>query len=240
MHVSPLIVSLDGPAGSGKSTLAKRLAARFDWSYLDSGAIYRTLTLGSIEEGIAPSDETGLIQLAGRQHLKMRVRPEGLEVLLDGRDVSQAIRLPEVTERVSEVSAHPGVREAVLDSQRRFAEQVSGLVAEGRDMGTVVFPEADLKVFLVASLEARAERRHAEQVGKGIDQSFESVLEALAERDRRDGSRDVAPLVAAPDALEVETTRLSIEEVLALLIDLVEQASERLARTHRIANGSNK
>lgn len=234
------IATLDGPAGSGKSTLARRLAARFGWLYLDTGAMYRALALASIEAGIDPGDAVALERLARGLDLAFEApaqEGEAQRVVLAGRDVTSQIREPEVTARVSEVSAHAGVRAIMVARQRDFAQSggAQGLVAEGRDMGTVVFPDARPKFFVVASLEERAKRRYAQLRAQGVEPSYEEVLDAIAERDRKDSSRDVAPLAPARDATVVETSGRTVEEVLAWMAERVAAASgsDVEARSHR-------
>lgn len=234
-RIRTLIVTLDGPAGSGKSTLARRLAAHYGWLYLDTGAMYRALALASIDAGITPDDGPRLTQLAESIELKLDTCDGGQRVWIGDRDVTQQIREPRVTERVSEVSAHASVRDVVVDQQRAYAAPGAGdsetgsgaprgLVAEGRDMGTVVFPRAPLKFFLVATLDERARRRQRQNQQKGIEQSFDAVRAAIAERDRRDSSRDVAPLVPAEDALEVNTTGKTIDEVFEWMAEHIDDA----------------
>jgi len=209
-----MVIAIDGPAGAGKSTVARALAGRLGFTYLDSGAMYRCVALAALERGADPSDAEAMGELAG----SLAVGFDGERVELDGRDVSSAIREPRVTEASSLVSVHPAVREAMVAGQRRLIA-AGRYVAEGRDIGTVVSPEAPLKVFLTASPEERA-RRRAEQTGE--DPS--DVLAAQRERDARDESREHSALRAAEDAIELDTTGLALDEV----VDRVESlARER-------------
>lgn len=221
-----MIVTLDGPAGSGKSTLAKRLAGHFGWLYLDTGAMYRALALASIAQGVAPDDAVGLESLAQSIRLECNQDRAGFHVCLDGQDVTQAIRAPDVTSRVSEVSSHPGVREIIVAMQRAYDPArhpgCDGLIVEGRDMGTVVFPAAPIKFFLIATIAERAQRRQAQLASQGVDSTLSEVEAAIAERDHRDSSRAVAPLVAASDALVVDTTGLSIDAVFTMMVKRIE------------------
>jgi cytidylate kinase len=199
-----MIVAIDGPAGAGKSTVARAVAARLGFTYLDSGAMYRCVALASRDSAQPPAE------------VARRVRIElGPRVLLDGRDVSEEIRTPEVTQLSSQVAADPGVREALVDKQREMMK-AGDYVAEGRDIGTVVAPDAEVKVFLTASPEERARRRAAELGG-----DVEEVLADQLARDERDRTREHSPLVAAPGALEVNTTGLTIEQVVARIAELV-------------------
>jgi cytidylate kinase len=202
-----MIVAIDGPAGAGKSTVARGVAERLGFTYLDSGAMYRCVALASRESAQPPAE------------VARRVRIElGPRVLLDGRDVSAQIRTPEVTRLSSQVAADPGVREALVDKQREMM-QAGDYVAEGRDIGTVVAPDAEVKVFLTASPEERARRRAAELGG-----DVEDVLADQLARDERDRTREHSPLVAAPGAIEVDTTGLTIEQVVTRIAELVRAA----------------
>jgi cytidylate kinase len=208
-----MVVAIDGPAGAGKSTVARGVAAALGFTYLDSGAMYRSVALAALEAGLDITDGRAVAALAR----ELDIRLVGSGVLLDGRDVSAAIRTPEVTEAASVVSAHPGVREAMVASQRALIEGGS-YVAEGRDIGTVVSPDSPLKVFLVASDEERA-RRRATQTGE--DETV--VLAAQRDRDRRDREREHGALRAAPDAVELDTTGLAIDDVVARVVDLARE-----------------
>ena len=215
-----MIVAIDGPAGSGKSTTARRVADRLGWLYLDTGAMYRAVGLAFRDQGLPFTDAAAAALLPG---LDVRLQPDAdrVRVALNGDDVTDRIRTPEAADGASRVSALAPVREAMVALQRRVAlahEADGGVVVEGRDIGTVVFPEADVKFFLVADLDARARRRlvdqgQGEEAGPDPDPSaLEQVRSEIAERDRRDESRALAPLRPASDALLLDTTSLSIEE----------------------------
>lgn len=207
------IVAIDGPAGSGKSTIAKRTAERLGFVRVDTGALYRTVTLLSLEQGV--DDPAGLAELAGSVSVRFA---EG-RVWVDGRDVTEAIRQAHVTREVSRVSAVPQVRQALLGLQRKLGRNhPRGAVMEGRDIGTVVFPDADLKVFLTATDEERARRRHRELQQTGDLTPYDDVLTDLRRRDALDSGRQVAPLRPAPDARTLDSTALSIEQVVDTIV----------------------
>jgi len=211
-----VIVTIDGPAGAGKTTIAKRLAEALGYTYLDSGAMYRAVTLKAMQCPTPIGGEADWAALLAEARIELR---QG-RVWLDGRDVSQAIRRPEVTEATREASQSPSVREYLGRLQRRMGRHGS-LVAEGRDMGTVVFPQAEWKFFLTASAEERARRRHRELAGAGHEDSLHSVLEAQNRRDEQDRKRSLSPLKPAPDAVVVDTTEMTIDEVVEHLKRLV-------------------
>jgi len=202
------VITIDGPSGTGKGTLAVRLAERLGWHCLDSGAIYRALGLAAERRGLSLDDGDALAGLAADLPLAFA----GDRVLLGGEDLGDAIRTEAAGMAASRVAAHSGVRAVLLGWQRRQARD-PGLVADGRDMGTVVFPEAPLKVFLDASPEARAMRRYKQLIGKGLDANLPALVEDIRERDARDRNRPVAPLRPAPDAIVVDSTAMSIEQV---------------------------
>ena len=204
------VIAIDGPAGVGKSTIARMLAEKLDWAYLDSGAMYRALTHAAMGAGVDLADGPALATLA--EGLDLVLDPSG-RVLVGGRDVSDSIRTPAVSEGVSRVAAVPEVRAVMVAHQRRFVERNAGVVAEGRDMGTVVFPDADLKLFLDADPDARAARRLGQggEVEAGADAA--RVRAGLEARDRQDRGRKVSPLVQAPDAEALDTSRMTLREV---------------------------
>jgi cytidylate kinase len=211
-------VAIDGPAGAGKSTVAKLLAERLGFLYLDTGALYRTATLGCIERGTNLS-EPGKVSIAVSE---MAVELRGRVPYLDGRDVVRDIRRPELTRKVRYLAANPAVRQQMTEAARRAAEGLS-IVAEGRDAGTVIFQDAQVKAYLDASVEERAKRRHAELLQKGESVRLEKVLEAIEQRDKSDLERADDPLQAAPGAKVVDTTGLTIEQVVDKLEKLVKE-----------------
>ncbi len=208
------IITVDGPSGAGKGTLCHALAEKLKADFLDSGAIYRIAALAAVKKGISLDDEVALAQL-GRQ-LDIRFEPKNGEVnvILDGENVGDQIRTAEAGQNASKVAALPQVRAALLQRQRDFAS-ANGLVADGRDMGTVVFPNAQVKLFLDASAEERTKRRVKQLQEKGFNANFDDILAEIKERDFRDRNREVAPLVPAADALLLDSTHLSIDEVIA-------------------------
>ena len=205
MSAAPPVIAVDGPAASGKGTIAAGVAAALGFHYLDSGALYRLVALQALEHGIDAGDAEALAAAAAVLPVAFR----GGRTLLEGRDVTDLMRGEAASRMASAVAVHPGVRAALLARQRAFREP-PGLVADGRDMGTVVFPDAALKVFLTASAEERARRRHKQLIEKGISITIDSLLRDIRERDARDATRAVAPLAAAPDAVLLDTTDLSI------------------------------
>ena len=208
-----MVIAIDGPAGAGKSTVARAVAAELGFTYLDSGAMYRCVALAALEAAVSLEDGEALGTLAGG----LEIRLEGRRVLLGERDVSAAIREPGVTAAASHASVHPRVREAMVERQRHLIE-LGNYVAEGRDIGTVVSPEAPLKVFLTASDEERARRRAAE-----TGEDFESVLDAQRRRDARDRDREHGALRAAADAVELDTTGLGLEDVVGRVVALARE-----------------
>ncbi len=206
-----LIVAVDGPAGSGKSTTARQLAQKLGYLYLDTGAMYRAFTLKVLREKIDPDDLEMLEKLAAETEIKLVPNASGIRVYLDGEDVSDLIRTPEIDRIISQVSRVKAVRERMVTLQRKIGMS-GGIVAEGRDIGTVVFPNADVKIFLVASPRERARRRLKELQARGVTISLEEVLADIQRRDKLDSTREVSPLKKAADAIEVDTTNLSIEE----------------------------
>jgi cytidylate kinase len=203
------VVTIDGPSGTGKGTIADLLAKRLGWHCLDSGALYRALGLAAERRGVDLSDASALADLAAT----IDVEPRGTRIFLDGEDVSQLIRTEAAGSAASRVAAHGAVRQRLLDWQRSAA-RMPGLVADGRDMGSVVFPSAQVKIFLTASPEKRAQRRYKQLKEKGLDVSLANLVSEIRERDERDMSRSVAPLKVAEGAVEVDTTSLTIAEVL--------------------------
>ena len=215
-----MIVTIDGPVAAGKTTVARELASRLGFTLLDTGAIYRSLALVARAHGVSQEDEEGLAELARDLGVSFEWRDGQNHVFVDGVDVTVEIRLSEVSQAASIVSALPGVRQALLDRQRQLAAEGS-VVAEGRDTGTVVFPDAEAKFFVTADDLVRAERRQRELLEKGGSDTLEEVLAALKERDLRDSTRAVAPLKPASDARIIDTTGRTIEEVLAEILEYI-------------------
>jgi cytidylate kinase len=228
----PFIVAIDGPAGAGKSTVSKILARRLGFSLVDTGAIYRCVALAARRQGIGFEDDARLNELLNTLDIRFEVRGEENRVFLGDEDVSGEIRTPEISMGASQVSGRPVVRDGLLELQRRLALSAkSGAVLEGRDIGTVVFPDADAKFFLEANPEVRARRRFEELFQKGVDSSLEDVLSEQNRRDVQDSTRSVAPLKPAPDALKVDSSSMPISEVVRTLENRV---TER--RAQRVAN----
>lgn len=214
-------IAIDGPSGAGKSSLARRLAALFQFIYVDTGAIYRTVGLAAHRAGIDRRDEAAVAALLPEISITIGYNQAGEQrMYLDGEDVSDQIRLPEISICASDVAALPAVRAYLLEMQRKLARE-NHVIMDGRDIGTVVLPEAELKIFLTASAQARARRRLLELESKGVAASFEEVLKDIEYRDAQDSGRAAAPLKAAEDAILVDTSEIGFEQSLALLAELV-------------------
>lgn len=214
------IITIDGPSGSGKGTVSRQVAAALGWRLLDSGALYRLVAYAGRERGLAADDMRGHAVIAQNLDVTFGQDAQGHEqIRLDGKEVSRGIRSEEAGEGASRVGAMPEVRYALLGRQRAFA-QPPGLVADGRDMGTVVFPWADLKIYLTASAEERAQRRYKQLKDKGLSANLAALSLDIAERDRRDASRPIAPLRPADDAVIVDSTTMTIEEVVNRVLEL--------------------
>lgn len=214
------VLTIDGPSGSGKGTLAQRMAEKLGWHYLDSGAIYRVLAQAALKHQIDLTDETALATMAEQLDVQFVLTNGQLQVILEREDVSLLIRSEQAGNAASKVAAFPAVRSALLQRQRDFC-QPPGLVTDGRDMGTVVFPDAPYKVFLTASAEVRAERRYKQLKEKGIDSNLSDLVAEISERDERDTQREVAPLRPADDAVILDSTQLGIEAVLEKVSALI-------------------
>jgi len=219
-------IAIDGPAAAGKSTVAKMVAEKLSYIYIDTGAMYRALTLKALQSGIKLKDEKELHRLL--EHTSIQLQKENGEqiVLLDKENVTDDIRSPKVTENVSYVAQHSDVREEMVNRQRQLANRTS-VVMDGRDIGTHVLPDADVKFFLVASVYERARRRHEENVQKGIPSNLEVLQKEIEKRDDLDSSREVSPLMKAPDAVEMDTTSLSIHEVTDKILEKVYEVQRK-------------
>jgi len=215
-------IAIDGPASSGKSTVAKILAKDYGYIYTDTGAMYRSVTYLAIQHHVDFDDEEQLVALIKRYPITFKQTETGQLIFVDGQDVTEAIRQPEVTNNVSVVSAHEKVRHELVRQQQKIAEN-GGVVMDGRDIGTVVLPKAEVKIFLVASVIERAERRFKENQSKGIATDFETLKKEIEQRDYLDSNREVSPLKQAEDAVRIDTTGLSIEEVVAAIKAVVER-----------------
>ncbi|RMH75186.1 MAG: (d)CMP kinase [Calditrichaeota bacterium] len=212
-------IAIDGPAASGKSTTAQMVARKLGYLYIDSGAMYRAVTLKALQEGIPLDDEERVARLAEALKFEFRPGEEAPHLFVNGEDVSHLIRTPEVTRNIRPVAANPRVREILVARQRQLGEQ-GGVVMDGRDITTVVFPDAELKIYMQASPEARARRRVEELRRRGIEADYEEVLEEILQRDRDDQSRSHGPLTIAPDAVIVDTSQLTIDEQVDMIYRL--------------------
>ncbi len=216
------IITVDGPSGAGKGTLCYALAEKLGFALLDSGAIYRVTALAALKSAVDLADESALAELAQHLHIEFVAQDGEVQILLNGENVSGQIRTQEVADAASKVAVFPQVRAALLQRQRDFATG-KGLIADGRDMGTVVFPEAQVKLFLDASAEERAKRRYNQLQNKGISGNFAQILAEIKARDLRDRNRAVAPLKPADDAFLLDSTALSIDEVIRQALDYIQQ-----------------
>lgn len=217
-----MIITVDGPSGAGKGTLCYALAEKLGFALLDSGAIYRVTALAALKSAVKLDDELALATLARNLDIQFIPKNGEVEIILNNENVSGQIRMQDVADAASKIAVFPQVRAALLQLQQDFAKTDKGLIADGRDMGTVVFPNAEVKLFLDASAEERAKRRFKQLQSKGINGNFDQILAEIKERDFRDRNRPVAPLKAADDALLLDSTELSIEEVIAQALQFIE------------------
>ncbi|MCX7598071.1 MAG: (d)CMP kinase [Armatimonadetes bacterium] len=227
-----LRIAIDGPAGAGKSTLARELARELGYIYVDTGAMYRAVAYKALQAGLDVQEEADrkrIAEIAAQMEFQFEWQDDQFRLLVDGEDVTEAVRSPEVERLSSPVSAIPEVRQELVAAQKALA-QVEGVVMEGRDIGTVVMPDADLKIFLVASPEERARRRWRQQRERGISRPYEAVLAETIERDRRDSTRAINPLKPAEDAVLLDDTHLSRREMLARALELVEEVRRKRGR----------
>ncbi|KRK49376.1 (d)CMP kinase [Secundilactobacillus kimchicus] len=221
--VKALQVAIDGPASAGKSTVAKRVAHDFGYIYCDTGAMYRAITWKAMQSGVALDDDAALEALLAKTTIAFRAGEPEQRVYVDDVEVTQAIRQPDVTNNVSTVAAQATVREALTKRQREIAA-AGGIVMDGRDIGSSVLPNAEVKIFLVASVEERAERRFKDNAEKGIHTPIDVLKEEIAVRDKKDSTRKISPLTQATDAIKVDTTSLSIDEVVARIDEIIKKA----------------
>jgi cytidylate kinase len=219
--MKPIIIAIDGPSGAGKSTLGRRLARELNLLYVDTGAMYRAAALAVVKANVNATDTDEVARVAARARIELAGDPDSLRVLLEGRDVSAEIRTEQITRLSSVISAIPAVRRDLVRRQREMGEQGGGVVLDGRDIGTVVFPQADVKFFLTAVPEERAKRRFDEDHRKEPDLTFQETLADINTRDERDSTRADSPLRIAEDAVVIDTTDLSIEQVFARMLEVV-------------------
>ena len=220
----PLQIAIDGPSGVGKSTLGKALARRLGYLYIDSGAVYRAVGRKALDTGVALEDAGALARLARESSIILEGDPDHLRVLIDGRDLTSEIRLPDASKAASVVATVPGVREAVVDKLREMS-RAGGVVMDGRDIGTKVLPSARVKLFLHAETEVSAQRRWREELGRGRNVSFDQVRTEIEERDHRDRQREATPLVKAEDAIFIDTSTLTLDQLLEHALEIVKARS---------------
>jgi cytidylate kinase len=221
MNIAAPVITIDGPSGSGKGTLSQMLARHLGYHLLDSGALYRLVALSAIKKGIDLRQEVDVSQIAATLDVVFSLENEkAAQILLEGEEVTSAIRQESVSMGASQVAAYPGVRAALLERQRNFAV-TPGLVADGRDMGTTVFPSANTKLFLTASAEARAERRYKQLLSKGESVNIDELIKDISERDERDSNRAISPLKPASDAIIIDSTAMTIDEVFTRMLSAI-------------------
>lgn len=222
MQKSYVAIAIDGPAAAGKSTVAKIIAKKLNYLYVDTGAMYRALTYKVLEQGTDPSDESAVLEILLKTEIELQNDVSGQRVLLDGKDVTEEIRHQPVSANVSYIARLPLVRKELLRQQQELAKNAN-VVMDGRDIGTHVLPDAEVKIFLVASVDERAKRRHEENISKGIPSDLEQLKMEIQKRDELDSNRETAPLVKAEDAIEVDTTTLTVEDVVEKILSIVKE-----------------
>jgi CMP/dCMP kinase len=220
-------IAIDGPAGAGKSTVARLVAKQLGFTYIDTGAMYRALTLAAMEKQLSLTDELPLLHLLEQIDIRLRLCPDGQHVYIGDRDVSAAIRYPEVSRQVSFVAQHPKIRTKMVDLQRKLANQ-GNVVMDGRDIGTNVLPDAEVKIFLTASIDERANRRYKELLEKGHSADFEELKQEIARRDKLDSERRASPLRCAEDAFVLDSTGLVIDQVVDQIVDLCHKQKAKI------------
>ena len=213
------VITIDGPSGSGKGTISRLIASKLAFNYLDSGALYRALSVSSARHGINLSNVKGLVDLVEHMDVRFEMEGDNFNIFLDEINVTDEMRTEDMGVKASKIAFYPEIRESLLKRQRKFAFGV-GLVADGRDMGTVVFPEADLKIYLTASIEERAQRRYKELIDKGEDVSLRALAKQVRDRDARDMNREVSPLVAADDAMIIDSSEMTVISVFNSIVKL--------------------
>jgi len=218
-----MIIAIDGPSGAGKSTLGRMIARELSLLYIDTGAMYRAAALAVIGSGVSTIDQQAVAEVVTRADINLEGDPDSLQVMLDGRDVSQEIRTEEVSHSASVISTIPEVRRTLVQRQRELGERAGGVVLDGRDIGTIVFPQADIKFFLTAAPEERAHRRYDEDRLKERNATLEETLADINQRDRRDSTRGDSPLAIAEDAIVIDSTEFSIEEVFEQMLKAIRE-----------------
>jgi CMP/dCMP kinase len=221
-----MIIAIDGPSGAGKSTLGRLIARELKLLYIDTGAMYRAAALAVIESGVSTTDKAAVAEVVTRADINLEGDPDSLQVMLDGRDVSRDIRTEEVSHSSSVISTIPEVRRVLVNRQRELGRRAGGVVLDGRDIGTIVFPQADIKFFLTAAPEQRAQRRYEEDRVKERNATFEETLAEINTRDRRDSTRDDSPLAIADDAIVIDSTECSIEEVFERMMKAIRERNQ--------------
>lgn len=224
-----MIIAIDGPSGAGKSTLGKMLAKKLGLLYLDTGAMYRAVAFAILEKGLDTQNHEAIIKTASESEIELSGEPDSLHIFLNGRDISGEIRTNEVGQTASIVSTISEVRRILVKRQQELGQRGAGCVLDGRDIGTIVFPNADIKFYLDAKAEARANRRYEEDLQRGLDVTYEKTLEEINLRDQRDKTRADSPLSVADDAISVDTSELNTEEVFAKMLEIVEGKKSLIA-----------